>query len=302
MWLLLACVAPSSSPIPEPEETGVDPNARLEPPEYGAQLSIDPIEIPAFDERYWCKTMRLPNTEALDVVALQHRVTAGAHHYNVWGLLSGPEGVEGPCDEVWAGQNMSLGSPLYASQQPTFYGEFPEGVAAKLPGGLLTLQELHFINTTDQSITVTGEVNVIASPPGEDLIYANGIYGSIEPLDIAPHSETTFQENCKVDYDVNVFVLGSHFHSRGQKFDIRMLDEAGEPGDLVYESTDYESPLLKMMPDDPIPVKAGSGFNYACTFRNDSDSEIHASETSEGEMCMMVGIYYPDQGFLRCKQ
>lgn len=300
MLLLLACAAPTTAP--EPQDTRTDPDAPLQPPEYGVQLSIGPLEIPAFDERYWCKTTRLPNSEPLDVVALQHRVTTGAHHYNVWGLLAGPEDVEGPCEEVWAGQNMSLGSPLYASQAPTFYGEFPEGVAAQLPGGLLTLQELHFINSTDHPLTVTGEVNVIAAPPDEELIYANGIYGSIDALEIAPHSEPTFAANCKVDHDVNVFVLGSHFHSRGERFDIRTLNPDGQPGDLVYQSTDYESPPLQIRPDDPIEIKAGSGFSYSCTFKNDTDNLIHASETSEGEMCMMVGIYYPDQGFLRCKE
>ncbi|HNH46058.1 MAG TPA: hypothetical protein PKY30_03415, partial [Myxococcota bacterium] len=140
MLLLLACATPEPAVVPTDSEDPaaiVDPDAPLTPPEYGVQMTIGPVTLEAHQEIYWCKTQRLPNSAALDIVGLAHRVTTGAHHYNVWGLVVGPEEEEGPCDEIWAKANMSVGAPLYASQDPTFSGEFPPGVGAQLLPNLL---------------------------------------------------------------------------------------------------------------------------------------------------------------------
>jgi hypothetical protein len=297
--LLLACIAESTQPMQNTPAENTEPP--LAAPENGIQLGIGPVTLEPYQELYWCKTMRLPNTEPLDVIALEHQVTTGAHHYNVWGLLGGPEDLEAPCDEIWAETSMSLGSPLYASQEPTFYGEFPEGVAASLPPSLLVLQELHFINTTDAPKEVTGTINIHTAPEGSELIYANGLFGSNNDLLLPPNETTVLTQNCKVPVDIEVFVLGSHFHSRGKKFEIRVLDKAGNPSELVYTSTDYSSPLLDIRADNPISIKAGGGFSYSCTFENTTDAPIEDGENSDQEMCMMVGIYYPDQGFLMCE-
>ncbi len=216
------------------------------------------------------------------------------------GNIGGTPGEEGPCDEIWAKTNISVGAPLYASQDPTFSGEFPPGVGAQLLPNLLVLQELHFINTRDVPVEVSGEINIVAAAPGTELIYANGLFGSIDDIALEPQTEVVLRQKCTVPVDMDVFVLGSHFHSRGTRFEINLLDEAGEPGELVYESTDWQSPPLDIMPTDPIHIPAGSGFSYACTFKNDTDDWIYAGESSTEEMCMMVGIYYPDAGFLRC--
>ncbi len=82
--------------------------------------------------------------------------------------------------------------------------------------------------------------------------------------ELEPKTKVVLRQKCTVPVDMDVFVLGSHFHGRGTRFEINLLDPSGEPGELVYESTDWQSP-----PE---------------------------------EMCMMVGIYYPDAGFLRCDQ
>ncbi|HNC94817.1 MAG TPA: hypothetical protein PLA94_19305 [Myxococcota bacterium] len=305
MLLLLACATPEPAVVPTDSEDPaaiVDPDAPLTPPEYGVQMTIGPVTLEAHQEIYWCKTQRLPNSAALDIVGLAHRVTTGAHHYNVWGLVVGPEEEEGPCDEIWAKANMSVGAPLYASQDPTFSGEFPPGVGAQLLPNLLVLQELHFINTRDVPVEVSGEINIVAAAPGTELIYANGLFGSIDDIALEPKTEVVLRQKCTVPVDMDVFVLGSHFHSRGTRFEINLLDEAGEPGELVYESTDWQSPPLNIMANDPIHIPAGGGFSYACTFKNDTDDWIYAGESSTEEMCMMVGIYYPDAGFLRCTQ
>lgn len=102
MLLILACTTPGPAVAPADSEAPTpiaDPDAPLAPPEHGVQMTIGPVTLEAHQEIYWCKTQRLPNSAALDVVGLAHRVTTGAHHYNVWGLVVGPEEEEGPWEE-----------------------------------------------------------------------------------------------------------------------------------------------------------------------------------------------------------
>lgn len=314
MWtFLLACVAPdpagpgdtSHDTSPGDSAAGdtapVDEGVTLEPPELGVQLGIGPLEVPPGEERYLCKTMRLPNDAPLDVIALEHAASGSAHHFNIWGLLAGPEDTEGDCDEVWSQTSMQLASPLYGSQDPTFYGAFPDGVAASLPADQLVLLELHVINATTEPLSAEALFNAYAAAPGTIDTYANGIFGSIDDIYVPPHGEATVSADCRIDRDVEVFVLGSHFHSHGRLFEIRLLDAQGEPGEVVYQNTDPDSPELSIFSDDPIHIPAGSGFHYSCTYENPTDVPIEEGEGADDEMCMMAAVYYPDQGFLWCQ-
>ncbi|MFZ5478520.1 MAG: hypothetical protein ACOZNI_17250 [Myxococcota bacterium] len=301
MLLLLACTPEDASP-PEPEADTRVESAPLDEPEIGLQLSIGPVTVPPGGDLYWCRITRLPNPEPLDVVALEHAASQSMHHFNVWGLLVGPdEEMEGPCDELWGEVSMQVSSPLYASQDPTFYGEFPEGVAGSLPPDQLVLLEYHVINTGTTDVSAEATLNIHAAEPGSVETYANGIYGSIDDLALPPHEESVFAEKCFVDHDVEVFVLGSHFHARGTRFEIFGLDDAGEAGELLYVNEDWSSPELLMRSDDPLHVPAGGGFEFRCHYRNDGDETVLAGESADEEMCMMVAIYYPDRGFLRCR-
>lgn len=302
--LLIACAAPpdSAAPVvPDTDTTPVDETADLDPPELGVQLTIGPVEVPPGEERYLCKTTRLPNVDPLDIVALEHQASPSMHHFNIWGLLAGPEEAEGTCDELWGQTSMQLASPLYASQDPYFHGEFPEGVAAQLPAAQLVLMEYHVINPTTDTLYAEAKFNAYAAEPGTVEAYANGIYGSIDDLSLPPHEDSVFAEKCFVDHDLDVFAIGSHFHSRGVLFEVFEMDAAGVAGDLVYSNTDWESPTLLIRSDDPIHVASGTGFEFRCHYHNDTDGTIVEGENTTDEMCMFVGIYYPDQGFLRCR-
>lgn len=304
--LLLACTAPpaaapADTALADTADTGpTEAPVDLAPPENGVQLTMGPMEVPPGTERYLCKTTRLPNTTPMDIVALEHQATSTMHHFNIWGLATGVEGAEGDCDTLWSETSMQLASPLYASQEPTFYGAFPDGIAARLPADQLVLLEFHVINPTTEPLYAEARFNAYAAEAGEVEAYANGIYGSNAEIEIPPHSAITVERDCRVNADVEVFALGSHFHSRGRLFEIYTLDGDGAPDELVYSNDDYTSPELLIRSDDPIHVAAGGGFHFACHYENDTDHTITYGATSDDEMCMMVGIYYPDQGFLSC--
>jgi hypothetical protein len=295
--LLVACAHDPGGAPAAPRDDEVD----LAAPELGVQVSIGPLEVEASSEATLCRVVRLANADPIDVIALEHEASPGTHHFNIWGLLAAAdEDVTGDCDAVWGGTSMELASPLYASQDPAFYGEFPDGVAATLPAEQLVLLEYHVINTDPEPVSVSASFNAYAAEPGTIDTYANGIFASASPIELPPGQTTVVASRCALDADVNVFAIGSHFHARGRQFDIWAVDAAGERGERVYTNDDWESPDLLLRSDDPLALPAGGGFDYACTFDNDTDRTITQGESADDEMCMMVAIYYPDLGFIDC--
>jgi len=80
------------------------------------------------------------------------------------------------------------------------------------------------------------------------------------------------------------------------------MDDAGVAGELVYSNDDWTSPELAFFTDNPISVPAGSGFEFRCSFENTGDSAVSYGYETSDEMCMMVGVYYPDDGFKVCSK
>lgn len=272
----------------------------LEEPAQGLQLHAGPFELGPGEELYYCRITTLPIAEPMDVIRLHHRASA-VHHFNVWGLSSGPEGDrEGACEDLWAETTMGLAAPLYASQDREFVGQFPDGVAGRLVPEQQVLLEFHSLNTTDAPVVAEAFLNVEWAEPGTIEVHANGLFGSNTDLELPPNQQVTVSKKCLVDVDMHVFALGSHFHRSGLQFDILLLDEAGEPDELVYTNTSWESAEVVMLSDNPIVLRAGGGFEYRCTFHNRTDSTIGYGPSVDDEMCMMAAVYYPDAGFKVC--
>ncbi len=294
---------PLSDDDEEEEQAGPDDDGRveLEPPVHGYQLHMGPFEIPAFTEVYQCKILQTPNEETADIIGLSHLASESVHHFNVWAILDGPEReMEGACSDLWAETNMALANPLYASQTPSFEGWFPEGVAGQLPGSQWILMEYHALNPSEYDLTTEGYVNAITAVPGSIEHYANGLYGNNPSLEIPAGETASFSQKCMVDVEMNVFVMGSHFHQLGTHFEVHRLDVDGQRVGLVYENFNWESPTLEFWSDDPLVLQPGEGFEYTCHFENTTDEAVVYGPSANDEMCSMAAIYYPDAGFKLC--
>jgi len=297
MFLLLSCLV--DEPATEPE--GDAGRVEMPAPEQGFQLHAGPFVVPAYDEVYHCVIAEIDAPLGTLVQSLEHRASDTVHHFNVWGLQEEPEGgaMAGDCDDLWSETNMALSSPLYASQTTEFEGSLPEGVAAELPARWV-LMEVHTLNPTAEPLWAEAWLNVNAIDPADVEHLANGLYGSNADLRMEPGDEIIATQRCYVDVDMEIIVLGSHYHQLGKRFEIWKLGEDDEPSALVYESEDYTSPELLFLTEDPIHLDAGSGFEWRCFYENTTDSVVDYGPDSSDEMCMMVGIYYPDDGFKIC--
>jgi hypothetical protein len=89
---------------------------------------------------------------------------------------------------------------------------------------------------------------------------------------------------------MNVFMLTSHNHEWGQKFQIK-ISGGTRNGEIVYESNDWAHPLVKNFPS-PIVLKKGEGLTSVVTYNNTTDHTIQFGLTSQDEMDIIYGYFY----------
>jgi hypothetical protein len=167
----------------------------------------------------------------------------------------------------------------------------PEGVAATLPAGIQILHEVHYVNTTSEEVPIYSYINGLTIPESEVV---DGIWGGSvrdEHIEIPPQAEHTEWSRCVMNEDVEVQFLASHTHEKGVEFTIAPFDGT-TTGEVFYRNDDWHDPMIEQyMP--AITVPAGQGFEWACTWRNDTDEAVNYGFNATDEMCNMAIVFTP---------
>lgn len=87
-------------------------------------------------------------------------------------------------------------------------------------------------------------------------------------------------------------MLTSHNHKLGEKFVIR-IKGGPRDGQVVYESTDWEHPLIKNF-TPPLALAKGEGLTSEINYYNTTNQTVRSGLTSEDEMGIIFGYYYED--------
>jgi hypothetical protein len=290
--LLAACTddtAGSDDPLPPPDDGT------------GFQISMD-VPVPAGEEAWLCKVSRIPAQEYTAVNHVRSLQSVGMHHMDIMALLFAgvdiPEGTH-ECKGLYEQypQLMEDGLILYASQAPDQEITLPPGIVASLPGNLLVMQEIHFVNSTPDPIDAFSKVNIYEyTEPVTGEIWGGAVRD--RNLDVPP-GESTQWTRCVMNEDIDVLFLSSHTHALGKKVEVRTFDGMNT-GDLVYENRDWVTPALKDFGQTPLHVPAGTGFEFQCQFRNSGTETVHWGFTAADEMCQIALVYTPGIASRKC--
>lgn len=288
--ILLACTTPEDSS--GPAEIPV-----LPPPaeEDGFQVSMFGT-APPNTEVWLCSVYALPTDEAVSVNAVEYLQNEGTHHLT----LSTTALAETPlapgdynCEDLYADTTLMEDVVMMFGNQGEASGtlSLPEGVAATLPAGIQLLHEVHYVNTTSEEVPIYSYLNGLTIP--EDEVVAGIWGGSVrdEHIEIPPNSEHTEWSRCVMNEDVEVQFLASHTHATGELFTIAPFDGV-TTGDIFYSNDDWHDPLIEQY-TPAISVPAGQGFEWSCTWFNDSDTTVGYGFDSTDEMCNMAIVFTP---------
>ena len=290
--LTLAC-APTP---PDPVTTTAEIPTLAPPPEgEGFQVSMFGT-APAFTEVWLCSVYDLPTTEYAAVNSVAYLQNAGTHHMTLstTALMGTPiPAGDYDCADLYADTSLMADIVMMFGTQGDPEGTLtlPEGVAANLPAGLQVMQEIHYVNATADDVPIYSYLNGWTIPQDEVV---EGIWGGSvrdEYINIPAQSQHTEWSRCVMNEDVEVQFLASHTHATADAFTIAPFDGTNV-GDIFYTNDDWHDPKIEQYTPARV-VPAGQGFEFACTWNNATDADVHYGFLATDEMCNMAIVFTP---------
>ena len=179
--------------------------------------------------------------------------------------------------------------------------QFPDGVALRLAGDTVFDLNAHFVNLLGTD-AIEGEVyvNLFTIPPEAvehevvEIFSANAdLFVPPGTTRVAKRDETVSAEIGRRGYDanavLNLVMITSHMHRHGELFEIFQMST----GNLLHRSVAYDTAPITVF-DPPLVLDRNDGLTYECTHNNyDRDVPLTFGFTSEDEMAIIMGYYYP---------
>jgi hypothetical protein len=268
----------------EPDPTGDGGADAPEPArgKYAATLVTEAFEIPPGEEYFRCQNFANPFGKDVAVLSTQTFMTGGSHHLFVFQRPDVSDGPLEPCSGLEFGSNIH-GSQQ--SQQRTFY---PPGVGRIHFGQIGFRVQIHYFNSSPDTVKVEIAVTIRADDPEAVPTLASAIFINTISVSVPPHSAGHAQQKCPVPKDVNLFAASSHMHRHGTYFTARTDD-----GELLFETNEWEEPTPWTF-DPPRRLRAGSQIHIDCDYKNDTPFPLTFGESADtNEMCIFTGVYYP---------
>ncbi|HNH46958.1 MAG TPA: hypothetical protein PKY30_07970 [Myxococcota bacterium] len=317
MWLNFALLACSSGEQVDPRDSApvedVVQDLRMDfpdPPEGGMQFLSPDLEVPPYSEVLFCYYGIWEGEDTGVNYMLPLSVPGFTHHNQLKAVYDDryPPGSLVQCPDP--GGSMPVYAPLFEAVGIESEGavalpeqswlQLPEGVAMKLRHGQRWVMDLHYVNTTGDTLKVNAAVNLGTLPIDQVEHWAASIQFDSGELHIPPGQETVVDFNCVWPQDVTLLSLLGHMHDHGSSYEIYWNKPDGS-SELLYNVPDWEPghrewPMMKSYDPGEVQVRAGDGFRTICKWDNDSPVELGYPE----EMCTTVGVAYPLEDPIGC--
>jgi copper type II ascorbate-dependent monooxygenase-like protein len=234
-------------------------------------------------------------------------LTQGSHHMIVYrsnATTESPTPV--PC-QSFSGL-LSGEHPLFIAQQLNSDLVFPTDdsgvpVGFQIDPMQMVRMELHYINTTEAPIQVTGKALVDTVPLSTKVTTSDIAFEGTSQFDIPPNSMADtgirFQGGLP---GTKTFALTTHQHHLGTRMRVWYAKDASDTSHApVADSMSWSNPpLVLFAPPLDFPASNTPGFAYECQWDNTTAQNVTFGEGFYNEMCFLWHYYYPSQGFRLC--
>jgi hypothetical protein len=181
-----------------------------------------------------------------------------------------------------------LGGGTLSNQDYTL----PEGTALKFPANYSIDLNAHYFNKTSTVLYGENYVNLYTTDPAKVKKIVQELDLGNQSMDIPAGQRKTFTKFWTFDKPRYVVMLTSHNHKLGEKFVIRIKGGTRD-GQVIYESTDWEHPLVKNF-TPALALAKGEGLTSEITYYNTTSQRVSFGLTSDDEMGIIFGYYYED--------
>jgi len=271
----------------------------------GVQIRVDSFGVRPNFERELFVYRSLGNAADIYVNRIQTSMRALSHHFVLYAI--DPSMAPGwPCtpapnvvrDIRNADGSMNLLNMIpmachvfvAGSMTQTSDYVFPTGVALRLPASMSIDMNVHYVNRTTAEVPGEGYANLYTVPLAQVQKVAHTLNMANTSFSLPAGKETTVEKTFTVSQPTTVFMLTSHMHMLGTRFQIKIVGGSRD-GELVYESTDWQHPPTITFAQ-PIALQAGQGLKSVITWNNTTNHVVTFGLQSTDEMGIIFGYYY----------
>lgn len=279
------------------------PFEALAPPKQGEgiQLKVEKFEVAPNFERELFVRREIGNKEEMYVNRMKLKSRPNSHHMVVYAFkdsaaymppaniirdLRNPDKTLNLLTAISISNHIFLGGGT-DSQNDYF---FPEGTALLLPKKATVDLNPHYFNKTNNINFGENYVNFYTVDKSKVKNVVKMLDLGNQSLSIAPNERKTITKSWTFNTANNIVMLTSHTHRLGEKFIIK-IKGGKRDGEIVYETTDWEHPLVKNF-TPPLQLLKGEGLTSEVTYFNSTDKTVKFGLTSEDEMNIIFGYYY----------
>lgn len=307
MLLLLACADPP--PAEKPAASGVlDLTETWEdPPEGGFQIASPEFEVPPYSEVLKCYYGRYDGPD-VGVDFMQPRQVDGYAHHNQLKAVPDddahadgelidcpdPEGAMAPYSPLFEGVGITL------EDVDENWLELPEGTAVQLRSGQRWVMDMHFLNTSADTLRVNNAINIGTVAWDDVQQWAASFQLDAGYFIVNPGETSVAEFACAWQTDVMLLSMLGHMHLNGTSYTVDWTKADGDV-ERIYdvdpwlpEYRDY--PVMLNFAEGELAVKAGETFTTRCAWTNETEEALSFPD----EMCTTVGVVVPADEPLFC--
>lgn len=270
------------------------------------QIGIGPISVASGDENTQCIVTRLGNPNPIHVGAIHNVISSSSHHMIVYRTADTEERLTPfDCTPFVETLNPDKGAPLMVTQKKDDELRLPDGVAFTLEANQMIRIELHYINTTPNTLDVEATSAFHTMDDAQFENEADFLFIGSPDINVPAHGTQKlgpmFFKMPSQFADSNFFAITGHTHQYGVNMTVDSVASASDPGTPVYDVPNWawdEPETVKH--DPPFQVPQGGGFNFSCEWDNTSNSNVGFGESANQEMCFFWSYYYPSKGAKVC--
>jgi hypothetical protein len=276
-------------------QSNLDASGNLIAPPQGQGYQI---QTPVFDlapgqEVYNCFHVKVPNDAVLPVGEWDAQMTAGSHHFI---LYRNDADTTASGTLTQGGCTLGFGGPtwLYTQGTPRSHLQFPDAVAMELAPHEAIVFDMHYINTTSQTIhaRITLNINKVKAAQyqkaSSQVSFNLGIY-------VPAHGTSSAEGDCTPVQGANYFIMQTHMHKFGTQEVINRVLANGQMGEEIVKTIDWDNPQAHIWQQAPfLTFQPGELFHYRCDYKNDTNNVVTVGTSAEtNEMCMAEAYFFP---------
>jgi hypothetical protein len=260
-------------------------------------LTMDSFTVAPGAEVYMCQNYDNPfGGQDAGIAKFVTDMSPGSHHLHLFYKATSTDRKLESCS------GLEFHPLLHASGRPHQEEAYPPDMAAKLKGTDGVRLQVHYLNTTPDTLTVSASTKLtkVANPSAitkwVGQLYFNRVY-----LQVPPGSGKKVTTSCSVPQGygpISLIGAGSHMHRRGVHFvattstGLKLLEtsEWAEPAPVAY--------------DPPIVLNAGDRISWECTYDNGTGRTLTFGESADtNEMCIYLARFYstPNGDQIECQ-